>query len=82
MLGGGAAAGYLAALLVSFAAAWGLAEVMPEGVAFLLVGIVWAVAALVLASRGRRELHQVHPAPQETVQELQEDRRWMRQQVS
>ena len=42
LLGGGAFAGVMAVLLLSFAAAWGLAEVVPEGVAFLIVGLVWA----------------------------------------
>jgi uncharacterized membrane protein YqjE len=82
ILGGGMAAGYLAAVLLSFAAAWGLAEVMAEGVAFLLVGLVWLLAAWVLGNRGRRELQDVHATPQGTIEELQEDRRWMRQQVS
>src|SRR5438046_2412176 len=32
---------YLAVILLSFAAAWGLAEVMPAGVAFLIIGLVY-----------------------------------------
>ena len=48
LLGGGAFAGVMAVLLVSFAAAWGLAEVVPEGVAFLIVGLVWTAGVLAM----------------------------------
>jgi uncharacterized membrane protein YqjE len=82
MLGGGAVAGHLAILLLSFAAAWGLAEVVHVAVAFLLVGLVWVAVAIALGAMGRRELNEVHPAPEETIEELQEDKRWMRQQAS
>src|SRR5215212_788328 len=42
MVTASALAGYLTITLLSFAAAWGLSEVVPEGVAFLIVGLVWA----------------------------------------
>jgi uncharacterized membrane protein YqjE len=82
MLAGGAFAGYLAVLLVSFAAAWGLAAVMPTGWAFLLVGVVWAVVAAVLAKTGREQFRAVHPVPPQTKQSLKEDVEWARQQKS
>jgi uncharacterized membrane protein YqjE len=77
MLGGGAVAGHLAVLLLSFAAAWGLAEVMAAGFAFLIVGALWAVVAAVLAMKGREEMQQVDVVPPGTVEELKEDKRWM-----
>jgi uncharacterized membrane protein YqjE len=79
MLGGTAVAGYMALLLVSFAAAWGLAEVMPEGFAFLVVGLVYAVIAAVLYSKGRRELAKVNPTPTQTIETLKEDAQWASQ---
>jgi uncharacterized membrane protein YqjE len=82
MLAGGAFAGYLAVLLLSFAAAWGLAAVMPTGWAFLLVGVVWAVVAAVLAKSGREQFRAVHPVPPQTQQSLKEDVEWARQQKS
>jgi uncharacterized membrane protein YqjE len=82
MLAGGAFAGYLAVLLLSFAAAWGLAAVMPTGWAFLLVGVVWAVVAAVLAKTGREQFRAVHPVPPQTKQSLKEDVEWARQQKS
>jgi len=83
MLAGAAVAGLLALILLSFAAAWGLAEVIPEGFAFLIVGVVWVVVAAILASRGRKELQKLEaPVPEQTVQELKEDRRWLNEQKS
>ena len=81
MLGGGALAGYLALILVSFAAAWGLAEVMDPGWAFLIVGLVVAAVAAVFALTGMKRLQQVHPVPDQTVDTLKEDARWARAQV-
>jgi len=80
ILTGGAVAGRLALVLLSFAAAWGLAAVMPTGWAFFIVGAVWVVVAALLASRGRNELKSVNPVPQQTKSELQEDIEWARQQ--
>lgn len=81
LLGAAAVAGLLTLILLSFAAAWGLAEVMPTAVAFLIVGVIWAIGAGVLAARGRKEITNIEPAPQ-TVAELKEDRRWMNEQHS
>lgn len=82
MLTGAAVAAYLTLLLLSFAAAWGLAEVMEPGFAFLIVGAVWAIAAAVLASIGRKKLRQAHAVPPKTKTEIQEDVTWARQQTS
>jgi uncharacterized membrane protein YqjE len=82
MLGGGAFCAYLAVVLLSFAAVWGLAEVVPEGVAFLIVGAVYAVAAAVLLPRGRDRLTHVRPVPEKTVETVKEDVRWAREQMS
>jgi uncharacterized membrane protein YqjE len=82
MLGGGAFCAYLAVVLLSFAAAWGLAEVVPDGVAFLIVGAVYAVAALVLLPRGRDRLARLRPVPEKTGETVKEDVRWAREQMS
>jgi len=81
ILTGGAVAAWLAVVLLSFAAAWGLAEVMPTGFAFLIVGAVWLVVAAVLLLRGRNELKSVNVVPEQTKAELQEDIQWARQQT-
>lgn len=78
LLGGAGIAGFLALVLLSFALAWGLAELMPEGFAFLIVGVLWAIVAAVLASRGRKELKEVQPVPRQTMETLKEDAQWAR----
>jgi uncharacterized membrane protein YqjE len=80
--GAAAIAGYMALVLLSFAAAWGLAEIMPEGVAFLIVGAVYAIAALVLYMRARERMREVQLVPQTTVESVKEDVQWARQKVT
>ena len=83
LLGVGAAAGVLALLLLSMAAAWGLAELLDSpGLGFLIVGALYAVVALVLLSRGRDQIREVNPIPEETISSLKEDFQWARRQAS
>ena len=72
LLGGGAGAGYFALLLLSFAAAWGLAELIPTPLGFLVVGLVYAIVAAILFARGRRQAKTVKP-PTLAVQTLKQD---------
>jgi len=74
--------GLMAFLMVSFAAAWGLAEVVPAGVAFLIVGAVYGLAALALMALGRQRLKATNPVPEQTVDTLKEDVAWAKQQMS
>jgi len=80
MFGGAALAGYMTIVLLSFAAAWGLAEVMAVGWAFLIVAVIWAIAAALLYLRGRDQLQKVHPKPELTIDTLKEDVRWAKKQ--
>jgi uncharacterized membrane protein YqjE len=82
ILTGGAFCAYLAVLLLSFAAAWGLSEVLPEGVAFVIVGAVYAVAAAVLLLKGKDKLSRVRPVPERTAESVREDVQWAREQMS
>ena len=50
---------YVTVMLLSFAAARGLAELVPVGVAFLIVGVVWAIAATALFVVGRTDRHRL-----------------------
>jgi uncharacterized membrane protein YqjE len=81
MLGGGAVVAYLALTLVAFAAAWGLAEVVDAGWAFLIVGVVVGAAGALLVLKGRDRLREVRPVPDQTMETLKEDARWARAQV-
>ena len=81
MLGGSALAGWIAALLLSFALAWGLAELFDEPwLGFLIVGLIWGGAAAWLFLSGRRQLQEVEPVPEQTVEELKEDQKWLTEQ--
>jgi hypothetical protein len=77
--GGAALAGYMALLLLSFAAAWGLSEVMPEGFAFLIVGVIYAGVAGVLYLRGRRQVEELNIVPEQTIESVKEDVQWAQQ---
>lgn len=74
--------GLMAFVMLSFAAAWGLAEVVPEGVAFLIVGGAYGLVALALLALGRQRLKAVKPVPEQTVETLKEDVAWAKQQMS
>lgn len=81
MFGAAAVAGLLALLLVSFAAAWALAVVIPTGWAFLVVGAIYAAIATIVALRGRDQMKRVG-APEQTIQTLKEDVQWARARTS
>jgi len=78
MLGGAGFAGYLAVLLLSLAAVWGLDNVMDRGWAALIVALVWGVAGAVMFVVGRNRLKTVDPMPRRTVEALKEDAQWLK----
>jgi hypothetical protein len=80
MFGGASVAALLTALLLSFAAAWGLAEVMAAGWAFLIVGVLWGLVAGFLYLQGRQQLQHVDPTPHDTIATLKEDVQWAKKQ--
>ncbi len=82
MLTGAAVAGFITLLLLSFALAWGLAEAMAPGWAFLIVGLLWGAVAAVLAVQGRDKIRQVHPLPEQTKETVEEDVAWAKHQRS
>jgi Putative Actinobacterial Holin-X, holin superfamily III len=55
---------------------------MPEGLAFLVVGAVYAVAAAVLLPKGKNKLSQVRPIPEKSAETVREDVQWARRQMS
>jgi uncharacterized membrane protein YqjE len=80
-LGAAALLGYLALLLASFAAAWGLAEAIGAGWGFLIVAVVYAIVAGILFVNGRKQFRKVSPVPRQTVETLKEDASWAREQT-
>ena len=81
-IGAAGVLGLMAFVLLSFAAAWGLAEVVATGVAFLIVGGAYGLVALVLLAVARRRLNTAKPVPEQTVETLKEDVAWAKQQMS
>lgn len=79
-MGAAAAAVAIAALLlVGMAAAWAIAEAWPAWSGFLIVAVVYALVAAVLVTVARKRLEPVTEGPTQTIQELQEDARWLQQ---
>jgi Putative Actinobacterial Holin-X, holin superfamily III len=72
MLGGAGFAGYMVLLFLSIALWWGLANVMNEAWAALIVALLWAVIGAVLYVSGRAQLRAVHPKPEQTVDTLKQ----------
>jgi len=81
MFAGAGVAAWMALLFVSLALAWLLDQAMNTALAFLLVGLIWVIAAAVLAFVGKSRIKSVEPLPT-TVQTIKEDVEWAKQQKS
>ena len=82
LLGGSALGGYFVLLMLSFAAAYGLAEIMAVGFAFLIVGLLYGAVAGTAFVLGRKRLASVTFVPKKTVRTVKEDLSWLRQRMS
>jgi F0F1-type ATP synthase assembly protein I len=78
MFGAAGVAGLMALILISFAAAWLLDQAMNTALAFLIVGLVWAVAAAVLAVAGKKQIKLAAAPLPTTTQTIKEDVQWAR----
>ncbi len=72
MFGAAGFAGYMVVLFASIAAWWGLANVMDQGWAALIVTGVWAIIAAVTFAAGRSQARKIHPKPELTVETVKE----------
>lgn len=72
MLAGAGVAGHFVLLFLSLALMFGLGALMPLGWAAVIVALLWAIAAAVLASIGRKNLKEIKGMPQtgETLAEI------------
>lgn len=59
-----------------------LANVVAPWLAALIVGAVLAVIASVLIYKGYSDLKSVEPTPTRTMQSLEEDKEWLKRQIS
>jgi uncharacterized membrane protein YqjE len=82
MVGAAALAGWLVLLFASLTVVWALDEAMDAAWAALIVTGVWAVIGAGLFAAGRARLRRVDPVPEQTIEELKEDKRWMTGQTS
>jgi len=72
MFGATALLGFFGLLLLFFAASFGLATVIPTGLAFLAVGLLCLVIAGLCLVQARKNLAKIRP-PQQTVETLKQD---------
>jgi hypothetical protein len=78
MFGAAGVAGLMALILISFAAAWLLDQAINTALAFLLVGLVWVIVAVVLALAGKKQLKMASRPLPTTTQTIKEDVQWAR----
>jgi uncharacterized membrane protein YqjE len=76
MLGGAGIAAHLLLLFLSVALMLVLGRAMDLDLAALIVAVIWAIAAAILASMGRRQLKSFDPKLEQTTQTLKEDVQW------
>jgi len=81
MLGVGALAAWLALVMLSLALAWLLDQGLNTALSFAIVGVLWAIAAAVLVTAGRRKLTELKTLPQ-TTETIKEDVAWAKAQTS
>jgi hypothetical protein len=81
MFGGAGVIGFLALAAVTAAAILGLATALPDWLAALVVGVVYAGVAGVLALQGRNKVQEAGPpVPEQTVETVKEDVEWAKTQ--
>jgi len=82
MMSGAGIAALFGLQMLSLAAAWAVDLALFRWTAFLVVGAVWIAVALVLFSKGKRQLSDAKPfPPPKTVETLKEDAQWVKDQM-
>ena len=72
LLGAAGFAGYMLLLFLSIALWWALSHLVGHSWSALIVAILWGIVAAVTYSMGRKQLKQVNPKPERTVETLQQ----------
>lgn len=72
MMAGAGMAAWLCVLFASIAVWGALANVMDEGLAALIVAVLWAIAGAVLFATGRRTLRAMNPTPERTLDTMKQ----------
>src|SRR5438067_1623447 len=63
LLGGGAVAGLFSGFFLLLAMVYGLMRIMPDWAAALTIAVVMGIAAAIALMAGKKQLNQVHAAP-------------------
>lgn len=82
LVASGAVCAVFASLVFVAALILGLGTFMPLWVAALIVGVVLAAGAASLALMGIQNLKRLDPKPTATLRTLEEDKLWLREQMS
>jgi uncharacterized membrane protein YqjE len=77
MFGAAAVVGLVTLSLLAWTVAWGLAELLPTWVAFLITTILFGAIAGGLAMVGKKRMDQVDLAPRRTIETLQQDKQML-----
>ena len=80
-IGAGSAIGIVGMLALVAALILGLGTLIPLWTSALLVGVVFMIAAVVLAEVGVQRLKSFDPKPRQTINELKETTSWAQRQV-
>jgi hypothetical protein len=80
-LGAGFLLGLYGLGFLLLAAVYALSMVMAAGLATLIVGGALALISIALVSSGAKKLKALNPAPEKTIQTLQENVQWAKDQI-
>ena len=72
LFGAAGFAGYMVLLFASIALWWGLANLMDQGWAALVVTGIWALIGAVAFVVARRQIKDVNPKPEQTIETVKE----------
>jgi MFS family permease len=78
----GGAVGYAAVLAILAGIILGLANFIPAWASALIVGVVVGIVAYVLITSALAELKKTELTPEESVESIKEDAKWLKNQVS
>ncbi len=80
-LGAGFLLGFYGLGFLLLAAVYALSMVMAAGFAALIVGGVLAIVSLALVTSSMKKLKALRPAPERTIQTLEENVQWTKEQI-
>jgi uncharacterized membrane protein YqjE len=81
MFGAAGLSAWLALVMLSLALAWLLDQALNTALSFAIVGVLWAIAAAVLLTVGKRRMSAIKALPQ-TKETIKEDVQWAKAQTS